>query len=72
MPAEIHINQTVFGKLSDQADTLILELSEQGIRFCELNNSLNQPLYTLQHDFDSNSPLSVKEQLISAIKHFGF
>jgi hypothetical protein len=72
MSAEIHINQTSFGKLSDQADTLVLELSEYGISFCELNNGLNQPLYTLHNAFDSNSPLSVKEQLISAIKHFRF
>lgn len=72
MPAEIHINQSSFGKLSDQADTLVLELSEHGIGFCELNNSLNQPLYVLHHDFDGNSSLPVKEQLISAIKHFRF
>jgi hypothetical protein len=72
MPAGIHINQTSFGKLSGEADTLVLELSEYSISFCELNNSLNQPLYILHHDFEANSPLSVKEQLISAIKHFRF
>ncbi len=72
MSAGIHTNHSSFGKISEQADTLVLELSPYGIGFCELNSDLNQPLYTTHAPIDNNSPLSVKEQVISAIKHFRF
>lgn len=70
MPAAIHTNHSSFGRISEQADTLVLELSPYGIGFCELNSDLNQPLYTVHAGIDSQSPLSVKEQVISAIRHF--
>lgn len=72
MSSEIYINQTSFGKLSEQADVLVLEISEHGIDFCELHNALNQPLYTVHYDIDKNSALPVKEHIVSAIKHFQF
>ena len=72
MSSEIHINQTSFGKLSEQADVLVMEVSEHGIDFCELHNALNQPLYTVHYDIDKNSALPIKEHIVSAIKHFQF
>jgi hypothetical protein len=72
MSAGIHTNHNSFGIASEQADTLVLELSPYGIDFCELNSDLNQPLHTVHADIDNNSPLSVKEQVISAIRHFRF
>lgn len=70
MSAGLHINHTSFGRSSDLGDVLILELSPDGLDLCEFNNSLNQPLYTAHYDLDAASALSVKEQLISAIRHF--
>ncbi len=72
MSSEIHMNQTSYGKLSDDADSLVIELSEHGIDFCELNRTLNKPLYTTYYKIDKTSAGSIKEHFISAVKHFQF
>lgn len=72
MSAGIHINHSSFGNASGLADTLVIELSAYSIDFCEINSDLNQPVYTVHADIDSGSPLPVKEQVISAIRHFRF
>ncbi len=72
MSSEIHTNQTSFGKLSDEADSLVIELSGLAINFCELNHALNKPLYTAHYEIDKTSPGLLKEHFINAVKHFQF
>lgn len=72
MSAAIHTNHSTFGTPSEQADTLVLELSPYGIDACELDSRESRPLYTVHADIDDHSPLAVKEQVISMIRHFRF
>lgn len=72
MPAVIHTNHHSFGSPSEQADTLIMELSSNNIGFCEFNSDINQPEYVVHASIDNSAPMPVRDQLISAIRHFRF
>lgn len=72
MSAGIHTNHRSFGKPSEQADTLVIELSSYSIDFCEIISDLNQPVYTVHAPIDNSSAIPAKEQVISAIRHFRF
>ena len=66
------INYTSFGKLSDLADTLVIEVSDSLIQFCELQIEQNQPLFICNYPIEELSNTTISEYLISAIKHFQF
>lgn len=72
MSADIILNTNSFGKRSDKADTLIIEVSENHIRFCEMDAVQNLPLWVVYYPFDSVIEMSPDEHLINAVKHFQF
>lgn len=72
MLADTFINTNSFGKLSESADTLVIELSEDSIRFCELNSTQNQPLYLITYPVEAVIEMTLAEHLINAVKHFQF
>ena len=72
MISEIQINTSAFGKISEQADSLIIELSGSTIQFCEMNAEQNKLLFIASYPIETNSDLSIIENLINAIRHFQF
>jgi hypothetical protein len=72
MSADINLNTSSFGKLSDNADSLIIELSDAGIQFCEYNVAQNTPLYVVDYPVENTISQSLSEHLVGAIKHFQF
>lgn len=72
MLADVFLNTNSFGKLSESADTLVIELSDDAIQFCELNSSQNQPQYLVGYSVESVIEMSLAEHLINAVKHFQF
>lgn len=66
----LEINHTSFGKLSETADTLIVELSNSAISFCEFELAQNKPLYSCSYPINTILNHSLNEHLIDAIKHF--
>jgi len=70
MPVEI--NHTSFGQLSDLADTLLIELSDSLIQFCEFQTEQNKPLFLCNYPIENVINTSLNEHLITAIKHFQF
>ncbi len=72
MSADIHTDHSTFGQLSDQADCLIIELSENVIQFCEFQSEQNKPLYIVHYPIDHLINQSPGEHLMNAIRHFQF
>lgn len=72
MSAVLHTHHRSFGAPSADADTLVIELLPDSIGFCEFNADLGQPLYATHADIEQNSPVPLKEQVVSAVKHFRF
>ena len=72
MSADIHIDYSAYGQLSDEADSLVIELSENVIRFCELQSEQNKPLYIVHYPIDHLISQSHSEHLMNAIRHFQF
>ena len=72
MSADVFLNTNSFGRLSESEDTLIIELSENFIEFCELNSSQNQLLYICNYPVESIIEMSLAEHLINAVKHLQF
>lgn len=72
MSADIHIDHSTFGLLSDQSDCLVIELSENVIQFCELQSEQNKPLYIVHYPIDHLINQSHSEHLMDAIRHFQF
>lgn len=70
MSADININLSNFGKLSNIADGLVIELSENLIQFCEIQMEQNKPLYICHYPIEDKHQHSLSEHLIIAIKHF--
>ncbi len=68
----LEINHTSFGKLSDSADSLVIELSDHLIKFCEFNSSESTPLYICLYPIENTIQVSLNEHLINALKHFQF
>lgn len=68
----ININYTTFGQSSDLADSLIIELSESLIQFCEIQSEQNKPLFVCYYPIESTLKYSISEHLINSIKHFKF
>jgi len=72
MSAEISINHTSFGQSSNVADTLVIELSETLIQFCEIESTQNKPVFICDYPIENILKYTLSEHLISAIKHFQF
>ena len=72
MSSEITINHTSFGQSSNSADTLVIELSENLIQFCELESAQNKPLFICDYPIENVLKHTLSEHFISAIKHFQF
>lgn len=72
MSAEISINHTSFGQSSNVADTLVIELSETFIQFCEIESTQNKPVFICDYPIENILKYTLSEHLISAIKHFQF
>jgi hypothetical protein len=72
MSAEISINHTSFGQSSNSADTLVIELSENLIQFCELESAQNKPVFICDYPIENILKHTLSEHFISAIKHFQF
>jgi hypothetical protein len=67
---QVEINHTSFGHLSDLADTLVIELSDALIQFCEFQTEQNKPLFLCNYPIENVINASLNEHLITAIKHF--
>lgn len=72
MPGEINIDHTTYGQLSDQADSLVIEISDQYIGFCELQSEQNKPLFIAHYPFNDQLNYALNEYLLHAVKHFRF
>lgn len=72
MSAEIHINLSTFGQLSDSVDCLVIDISENLIQFSEFQSEQNKPLYICHYPMENTLNHSLSEHFISAIKHFQF
>lgn len=70
MTSDIQINTNSFGKISDLADCLIIELSASVIEFCEMNAEQNKLQFVTAYPIESASNITLSEHLIIAIKHF--
>lgn len=68
----LEVNHTSFGQLSELADSLVIEISDSLIHFCELQSEQNKPLYICNYPFENTSDNSLSGHLIIAIKHFQF
>lgn len=68
----VQINHTSFGQLSDLADTLVIELSDSLIQFCEFQSEENKPLFLSNYPIENIIAIPINEHLITAIKHFQF
>lgn len=72
MTSDIHINLTTFGQLSNLADCLVIEFSENLIQFSEFQSEQNKPLYICHYPIENTLNHSLSEHFITAIKHFQF
>lgn len=70
MSSAIQLHTNTFGKTSENADCLVMELTPTHISFCELNASQNQLLYLSEYPVDVNTTIPQHEQLLLAVKHF--
>jgi len=68
----LETNHNSFGQLSDLADGLVIELSDNLIKFCEFQFNDNNPLYICQYPIENTLQHSLSEYLIIAVKHFHF
>jgi hypothetical protein len=68
----LEINHKTFGKSSVQSDTLIIELSEQSISFCEMYSKENKPLYNCVYPIDNSISLGLYEHFLDAVKYYQF
>lgn len=72
MIPDININLSTFGQLSNIADCLVIEISENLIQFSEFQSEQNKPLYICHYPIENTLNHSLSEHFISAIKHFQF
>ena len=72
MSVDIHINLSSFGQLSDTAECLVIDLSENLIQFSEFQSEQNKPLYICHYPIENPLNNTLSEHFISAIKHFQF
>ncbi len=70
MSTEININLSSFGQLSTLADSLIIELSENLIQFCEIQSEQNKPLFICSYPIDAILKQDIHEHFLNAINHF--
>lgn len=68
----LEVNHTAFGHLSDLADSLVIEISDSLMYFCELQSEQNKPLYVCNYPIENSSSNTLSEHLVIAIKHFQF
>lgn len=68
----LETNHNSFGQLSDLADGLVIELSDNLITFCEFQFSENNPLYICHYPIENALQYSLSDYLINAVKHFQF
>lgn len=66
----LETNHHSFGQLSELADGLVIELSENLIKFCEFQFNDNNPLYICHYPIENTLQQSLSEHLIIAVKHF--
>ncbi|MCD6018139.1 MAG: hypothetical protein K0S53_1260 [Bacteroidetes bacterium] len=72
MPGDLNIDHSTFGQLSDMADCLVIEISDQNIGFCELQSEQNKPLFIAHYPLQDQLNHVLNEDLLHAIKHFRF
>ena len=72
MLAEISINHSSFGQSSNLADSVVIELSDSLIQFCEFESAQNKPIFICDYPIENILKHTLSEHLISAIKHFQF
>ena len=72
MTSDININLTTFGQLSNLADCLVIEFSENLIQFSEFQSEQNKPLYICHYPIENTLNHSLSEHFTTAIKHFQF
>lgn len=70
MSSDIHINLSSFGQLSDLSDSLVIDISENLIQFCELQSEQTKPLYVCHYPIENTNQHTLSEFLVIAIKHF--
>lgn len=68
----LDINHNSFGQLSNLADSLVIELSDNYIKFCELQSNEANPLYVCHYPIENDLKHTISEHLINALKHFQF
>lgn len=72
MPSEITINISPFGSITSLADSLIIDISESRIGFCEWNSVYAQPVYVVNYSTSGAISMSLTEHVLNAVKHFQF
>ena len=68
----LEIKHSSFGQLSNLADSLVIEISDSTIKFCELEKEKHTPYFICEFPIDQNSNLNIVPSLAQAIKHFQF
>lgn len=64
------INYNSFGDINNQADSLLIELTNSVISFCEFDVKLNCPLRINHYPIDSSIPNNNIDHIINSSKHF--
>ncbi|MES2566323.1 MAG: DUF3822 family protein [Bacteroidota bacterium] len=72
MPGDLNIDYSTFGQISDQADSLVIEISDQHFVFCEFHSEQNKPLFITHYPFNDILSKTVNESLLYAVNHFRF
>ncbi len=72
MSSEKHTQSIIFGQSIEAADTLIIEISNHDIYFCEIDSEKNIPLFVCSFPLDITVNNNISEQLLIATNHFGF
>ena len=68
----LDIKHSLFGQLSELADSLVIELSDSLIKFCELTKDKLTPHYICEFPIEQNSNQTISTHIINAVKHFQF
>lgn len=72
MPGEINIDHSTYGQVSDLADCLVIEISDQYLSFCELQSEQNKPLNIAHYPLHDQLNHQLNEHILHAVKHFRF
>jgi len=68
----LEIKHSSFGQLSEMSDTLVIEISNHLIAFCEFQTNKTSPHYVCEYAIDLESVGTLSEHFINTIKHFQF